>query len=77
MTAQLNGRVYNAPDTEFVAVESLQKGDVIVERHKGGTRKYEVFSGGPSIGCTGIHVNIRSGGSWCYARGTEVEIKNA
>ncbi len=53
----------------------LSAGDVIIERNANGVRKatvkrrrFDTFS------CTGVHVDILTGGTWCYDRDAMVEV---
>ncbi len=53
----------------------LGNGDVIVERGPKGVRKALVARRRfDNLGCRGVHVDIRGGGSWCYDANAMVEV---
>lgn len=53
----------------------LSTGDTIVERGPKGVRKSTVARRRfDNLGCRGIHVDIRQGGTWCYDADAQVEV---
>lgn len=64
----------------FIQASSLSAGDIILEPGQlgRGARKSTVqrrrFD---NVGCSGVHVDIKGGGTWCYHRTAQVEVEYA